>query len=130
MSWMARRRHRQMRCPEQPGVADVSDDHEVPLLDDGHRGAAALDRVQAAATPELVVYSGACGHAGLLLEVELAVAKLLLVVDERRQRECLLLVVFVWGFQVRYMDSFWRWFMKMAHKLDHAKKITENKCHA
>jgi hypothetical protein len=29
----------------------------------------------------------------------------LLVVDERRQRERLVLVVFVWGFQVRNMDS-------------------------
>jgi hypothetical protein len=48
---------------------------------------------------------GACGHVGLLLEVELAVVKLLLVVDERRQRECLLLAVFVRGFQVRNMDS-------------------------
>jgi hypothetical protein len=34
------------------------------------------------ATPELVVHNGACGHVGLLPEVELAVAKLLLVVDE------------------------------------------------
>jgi hypothetical protein len=32
-----------------PGVVDVGDDHEVPLLDDGQRGAATLDRVQAAA---------------------------------------------------------------------------------
>jgi hypothetical protein len=55
--------------------------------------------------PELVVHSGACGHVGLLLEVKLAVAKLLLVVDERHQRERLLLVVFVRGFQVRNMDS-------------------------
>jgi hypothetical protein len=46
------------------------------------------------------------GHVGLLREVELAVAKLLLVVDERRQRERLVLVLFVWGFQVRNMDSF------------------------
>jgi hypothetical protein len=51
------------------------------------------------AAPELVV------HVGLLPEVELPVAKLLLVVDERRQRERLLLVVFVGGFQVRNMDS-------------------------
>jgi hypothetical protein len=35
----------------------------------------------------------------------MAVAKLLLVVDERRQRKRLLLVVFVWSFQVRNMDS-------------------------
>jgi hypothetical protein len=53
----------------------------------------------------LVVHSGACDHVGLLPEVELAVVKLLLVVDERRQRERLLLVVFVRGFQVRNMDS-------------------------
>jgi hypothetical protein len=45
------------------------------------------------------------GHVGLLPEVELAVAKLLLVVDERHQRERLVLVVFVWGLQVRNMDS-------------------------
>jgi hypothetical protein len=55
--------------------------------------------------PKLVVHSGACGHVGLLLEIELAVAKLLLEVVERRQRERLLLVVFVRGFQVRNMDS-------------------------
>jgi hypothetical protein len=45
------------------------------------------------------------GHVGLLSEVELAVIKLLLVVDEWRQRERLVLVVFVRGFQVRNMDS-------------------------
>jgi hypothetical protein len=77
-----------------------------PLLDDGQRGAATLDRVQAVAVPELVVNSGACNHVGLLPEVELAVAKLLLIIDERHQREHLLLVVFVRGFQVRNMDSF------------------------
>jgi hypothetical protein len=64
-----------------------------------------MDRVQAVAALELVVYSDACGHIELLLEVELAVTKLLLVVDERRQRERLLLAVFVRGFQVRNMDS-------------------------
>jgi hypothetical protein len=52
------------------------------LLDDGQRVAAALDRVQATAAPEHVVHSSACGHVGLLLEVELAVAKLLVFVDE------------------------------------------------
>jgi hypothetical protein len=57
------------------------DDHEVPLFEDGQRGEAALDRVQAAAVPELVEHSDACGHVVLLREVELAVAKLLLVVD-------------------------------------------------
>jgi hypothetical protein len=51
------------------------------------------------ASRELVVHSGACDHVGLLLEVELTVAKLLLVIDERRQRECLLLMVFVRGFK-------------------------------
>jgi hypothetical protein len=45
------------------------------------------------------------GHIGLLPEVELVVAKFLLVVDERCQRERLVLVVFVRGFQVRNMDS-------------------------
>jgi len=73
-----------------PGVADVGDDHEVPLLDDGQRGAAALDGVEAAAASELVVDGGARGHVGLLPEVELAVAEPLLAVDERRQRERLL----------------------------------------
>jgi hypothetical protein len=45
------------------------------------------------------------GHVGLLPEVELAVAKFLLIVNERRQRERLMLVVFVQGFQVKNMDS-------------------------
>jgi hypothetical protein len=45
------------------------------------------------------------GHVGLLPEVELAVAKFLLVVDERRQLKRLVLVVFVRGFQVRNVDS-------------------------
>jgi hypothetical protein len=36
----------------------------------------------AAAAPELVVHSGACSHVGLLPEVELAVVKLLLIIDE------------------------------------------------
>ena len=76
-----------------------------PLLDDGQRGAATLDRVHAAAAAELVIHSGSCGHVGLLPEVELVVAKFLLVVGERRQRERLVLVVFVRGFQVRNMDS-------------------------
>jgi hypothetical protein len=73
-------------------------------LEDEQRGAAALDRVEAAAAPELAEHSNACGHVVLLLEVELAVAKLLFVVDEQRQRERLLPVVFVRGFQVRNMD--------------------------
>ena len=77
-----------------------------PLLDDEQRGAAALDRVQAATAPELTIHSGTCNHVGLLPEVELTVVKLLLVVDERRQRESLLLVVFVRGLQVRNMYSF------------------------
>jgi hypothetical protein len=33
------------------------------------------------------MHSGSCGHVGLLLEVEMAFIKLLLVVDEQRQRE-------------------------------------------
>ena len=73
-----------------PGVADVGDDHEVALLDDGQRGGAAVDGVEAAAAAELVVDGGAGGHVGLLREVEPAVAELLLTVDERRQREGLL----------------------------------------
>jgi hypothetical protein len=94
-----------MRAQNNSRVADVGDDHEVPLFEDGQRGAAALDRVQAAAAPELAEHSDACGHVVLLPEVELAVAKLLFVVDERRQRERLLPVVFVQGFQVRNMNS-------------------------
>jgi hypothetical protein len=58
-----------------------------------------------AAVPEFTIHSGACGHIGLLPEVELVVVKLLLVVDERCQRERLLLVVFVRGFHVRNMYS-------------------------
>jgi hypothetical protein len=77
----------------------------VPLLDNGQRGATTLHRVQAAAALELVVHSGTCDHVALFLDVELAVAKFLLVVDERPQRECLLLMVFVQGFQVRNMNS-------------------------
>jgi heme/copper-type cytochrome/quinol oxidase subunit 4 len=69
------------------------------LLNDGQRSASALDRVQAAALRELVVHSGACDHVGLLLEVELTVVKLILVIDEQHQRECLLLMVFVLGFK-------------------------------
>jgi hypothetical protein len=105
--WAGQRDDAVVGCGAQnnPRVADVGNDHEVPLLDDGQRGAAAMDRVQAAAASELVIHSGSCGHVGLLPEVELAVVKLLLVVDERRQRERLLLVVFVRGFQERNMDS-------------------------
>jgi hypothetical protein len=42
-----------------PRVVGIGDDHEVPLFDDGQRGAAALDRVQAAAALELAVHNGA-----------------------------------------------------------------------
>jgi hypothetical protein len=49
-------------------------------------------------------YTAAHGPWGLLPEVELAVAKFLLVVGEQRQRERLVLVMFVRGFQVRNMD--------------------------
>jgi hypothetical protein len=113
-----------------PRVADVGDDHEVPLLYDGQREAAALHRVQAEAAPELVVHSGTCDHVGLFLEVELAVAKFLLIVDERPQRECLLLMMFVRGFQVRNMDSC----LALVYKNDSqvrsmGKNITNNKCH-
>jgi hypothetical protein len=86
-------------------IAGVGDDHEVPPFDNGQRDAAALDRVQAATASELTMHSGTCGHVGLLPEVELTVVKLLLVVDEQRQRESLLVVVFVRGFQVRNMYS-------------------------
>jgi hypothetical protein len=106
--WWARRRDDVVvECSAQnnPRVTDVGDDHEVPLLDDGQRGAAALHRVQAATAPELVVHIGTCGHVGLFLEVELAVAKFFLIIDERPQRECLLLMMFVQGFKVRNMDS-------------------------
>jgi hypothetical protein len=94
-----------MWCPEQPESRRRGENHEVPLFDDGQRGAAALDRVQAAAAPELTVHSGACDHVGLLPEVELPFVKLLLVVDEGRQHERLPLVVFVRCFQVRNMYS-------------------------
>jgi hypothetical protein len=87
---------------ESPALATTM---RSPLFEDGQRGAAALDRVQAVAAPELAEHNDTCGHAVLLPEVELAVAKLLFVVDERRQRERLLPVVFVRGFQVRNMDS-------------------------
>jgi hypothetical protein len=102
-----------------------------PLLDDGQCGAAALDRVQAAATSELVIHSGSCWHVGLLPEVELAVVKLLLVIDERRQRERIPLVLFVQGFQATNMDSS----LALVYENDSQvrsmeKKITENKCHA
>jgi hypothetical protein len=65
----------------------------------------AVQPLWTASKPELTEHSGACGQVGLLPEVKLAVAKLLLVVYERRQRERLLPVVFVLGFQVRNMDS-------------------------
>jgi hypothetical protein len=105
--WVVRRDGAVVGCGAQnnPRVADVGNDHEVPLLDDGQRGAAALDRVQAAAASKLVIHNGSCSHIGLLPEVELVVIKLLLVIDGRRQRERLLLVVFVRGFQARNMDS-------------------------
>jgi hypothetical protein len=105
--WAGRHYNIVVGCGAQnnPRVADIGNDHEDPLLDDGQHGAAALDRVQAAAASELVIHSGSCGYVGLLPEVELAVVKLLLVVDERRQSERLLLVVFVRGFQARNIDS-------------------------
>jgi hypothetical protein len=79
---------------------------------------------------ELAEHSDACGHVVLLPEVELAVAKLLLVIDERCQRERLLTVVFVRGFQVRNMDSS----LALVYENDSQvksmeKNITENKCH-
>jgi hypothetical protein len=104
-----------------PRVAGIGDDHEVPLLDDRQRGAVALDCIQAAAAPEL----STCGHVGLLPEVELAVAKLLLIVDERHQRERLLLVVFVKKHGFILGVGLWKWLTSQIH----GKNITENKCH-
>jgi hypothetical protein len=103
----AGRRDVVIECGAQnnPRVIDVGDDHEAPLLDDGQRGSTALHHVQAAAAPELVVHNDTCGHVGLFLKVELAVTKFLLVVDEQPQRECLMLMLFVRGFQVRNMYS-------------------------
>jgi hypothetical protein len=105
--WAGRRDGAVVGCGAQnnPRVTGVGDDHKVPLFEDGQRGAAALDRVRAAATSELAEHNSACDHIGLLSEVELVVTNLLLVVDERRQRERLLPVVFVRCFQVRNMDS-------------------------
>jgi hypothetical protein len=110
-------------------VADVGDDHKVPLLDDGQRSAAALYRVQVTAVPKLVVHSGACSHVGLLPEVKMTVTKLLLVVDERHQRERLLLMVFVWGFQIRNMGSSLALVYENDSQVKSIKNITENKCH-
>jgi hypothetical protein len=78
---------------------------------------------------ELAEHSDACGHVVLLPEVELAVAKLLLVVDERRQRERLLPVVFVRGLQVRNMDSSLALVYENNSQVRYGKNITENKCH-
>jgi hypothetical protein len=104
--WAGRRDGVVIGCGAQnnPRVADVGNDHEVPLLDDGQHCTDALDRVQAAAASEIDIHSGSCGHVELLPDVELAVVKLLLIVDEQHQRERLLLVVFVQGFQAKNMD--------------------------
>jgi hypothetical protein len=82
------------------------------------------------ASRELVVHSGACDHVGLLLEVELTVAKLLLVIDERHQHECLLLMVCCSGFQIRNMDSCLALVYEMTQKSDMWKKYYGEKCHA
>ena len=50
-----------MDIGDDPRVAGIGDDHEVSLFEDGQRGAAALDRVQAAAASELAEHSDACG---------------------------------------------------------------------
>jgi hypothetical protein len=100
-----------------------------PPIWDGQHGAATLDRVQAAAAAELAEHSDTCSHVVLLPEVELAVAKLLLVVDERRQRERLLLVVFVRGFPSKkhgFIFSVGLWKRITSQTI---KNITENKCH-
>jgi hypothetical protein len=79
---------------------------------------------------ELAEHSDTCGHVVLLPEVELVVAKLLLAVDERRQRERLLPVVFVRGFQVRNMDSSLALVYENDSQVRYMKKnIMENKCH-
>ncbi|PWZ41550.1 hypothetical protein Zm00014a_004295 [Zea mays] len=89
-----------MRCQNKRESSRLATTMRPPCLTMDSGGfAAALDRVQVVASRELVVHSGACDHVGLLLEVELTVTKLLLVIDKRRQRECLLLMVFVWGFK-------------------------------
>jgi hypothetical protein len=76
------------------------------------------------------MHSSSCGHVGLLLEVKLAVVKLLLVVDERRQRERLLLMVFVRGFQARNMDSSLVLVYENDSQVRSMKKnIMKNKCH-
>uniref|UniRef100_A0A0E0HDB1 Uncharacterized protein n=1 Tax=Oryza nivara TaxID=4536 RepID=A0A0E0HDB1_ORYNI len=68
-------------------VADVGDDEEVAVLDEGQRGAAAVDGVEAAAGAELGVDGGAGGQVGLAPQVGPALAEpLLAAVDERRQR--------------------------------------------
>jgi hypothetical protein len=105
MSWTAWRRYCRMRCPEQPESRRRWRRPWGPLFEDGQHGAVALDRVQAAAASELTKHSDACDHVVLFPKVELAVVKLLLIVYEWRQRERLLPVVFVRGFQVRNMDS-------------------------
>ena len=104
MSWTAWWRRRRMRCPKQPESRRRWRQPWGPLLNDGQRGAAALDRVQAAASRELVVHSGACDHVGLLLEVELTVAKLLLIIEATPTRVPPAHGVCS-GFQVRNMDS-------------------------
>jgi hypothetical protein len=55
--WVGRHDGAIVECGAQnnPRVADVGDDHEAPLLDYGQRDAPALERVKAAAAPELVV---------------------------------------------------------------------------
>jgi hypothetical protein len=68
-------------------------------------------------------------HVVLLPEVEPVVAKLLFVVDEQRQRERLLPVVFVRGFQVRNMDSSLTLVYENESQVRAMKNIMENKCH-
>jgi hypothetical protein len=57
MSWTAWWRRRQMRCPKQPESRQRWRRPWDLLLDNGQRGAAALDHIQMAAAPKLAVHS-------------------------------------------------------------------------
>jgi hypothetical protein len=117
-----------MRCPEQPESRYVGDNHEAPLLNDGQRGAAALDRVQAAASRELVVHSCACDHVGLLLEVELTVFFSSSMSDANASASCSWCLFRVSSKKHGFMlgVGLWKWLTSLIH----GKNITKNKCHA
>jgi hypothetical protein len=105
MSWTAWWCRHRLRCPEQP---ESRRHWRRPWGPPVWRWTARCSRSRPRPSGGC---AGACrtqrrmGHVGLLPEVELAVAKLLLVIDERRQRERLVLVMFIRGLQVRNMDS-------------------------